>query len=52
MSKKRKNKKIKQRDFNILLIIKGEINCRPKKIKSKKIYNRKKLKRIRNEDYC
>ena len=51
MSKKKKKRKIKQRDFNILLMFKREINCKPKKVKSKKIYNRKKLKRIRNDDY-
>ena len=29
------------RDFNILAIYKREINCRPKVVKSKKVYSRK-----------
>ena len=42
MSKKKKqNGKSVSRDYNILLIAKREINCRPKVVKSKKIYSRK-----------
>ena len=33
--------KIKKRDYNILGIAKREINCRPKVVKSKKLYSRK-----------
>lgn len=33
---------MKKRDWNILLIIKREINCRPKVVKNKKRYTRKK----------
>ena len=49
MAKKKKRRKAKKRDFNILLIARGEINCRPKVIKSKKIYSRKKLKKAKDE---
>ena len=49
MAKKKKHKKAKKRDFNLLLIAKREINCRPKVIKSKKVYNRKNLKKVKDE---
>ena len=41
MAKKKKKKKIKQRDKNILLHIKGEISLGTKVISDKKKYSRK-----------
>lgn len=45
-------KKIKIRDKNILLNQKQEISLRTRVIKSKKIYNRKKKKKIDDEVLC
>ena len=45
-------KKIKIRDKNILLNQKQEISLRTRVIKSKKIYNRKKKKKIDDKVLC
>jgi len=38
---KKKTKQIVPRDYHQLSVIKGESNCRPKVVKSKKLYTRK-----------